>query len=119
MARPLQKAQMNAMQTGTVIHFVLENVLNDIGTKQLAKESEAHIRIIVNKYLNTYFETQLGNTDEFNKRFRYQFMRLSKMLYSVVMRLADEFFSFHHFSAEAFELTIDNDGDVKAGCNSA
>lgn len=112
MARPLQKAQMNAMQTGTVIHYVLENVLNDIGTKQLAKESEAHIRIIVNKYLNTYFETQLGNTDEFNKRFRYQFMRLSKMLYSVVMRLADEF-SHSSFSAEAFELTIDNDGDVK------
>lgn len=112
MARPLQKAQMNAMQTGTVIHYVLENVLNDIGTRQLANESEARIRIIVNKYLNMYFETQLGDTTEFTKRFRYQFMRLSKMLYSVVLRLADEF-SHSSFSAEAFELTIDKDGDVQ------
>lgn len=112
MARPLQKAQMNAMQTGTVIHYVLENVLNDIGTKQLAVESEARIRIIVNKYLNLYFETQLGDTAEFTKRFKYQFMRLSKMLYSVVMRLSDEF-SHSSFSAEAFELTIDKDGDVQ------
>ncbi len=112
MARPLQKAQMNAMQTGTVIHYVLENVLNDLGTQKLARESEAHIRIIVNKYLNQYFETQLGDTSEFTKRFRYQFMRLSKMLYSVVLRLADEF-SHSAFSAQAFELVIDHDGDVK------
>lgn len=112
MARPLQKAQMNAMQTGTVIHYVLENVLSDIGTKKLAGESEARIRIIVNKYLKQYFDTQLGDTSEFSKRFRYQFMRLSKMLYSVVLRLADEF-SHSSFTAEAFELSIDKDGDVQ------
>lgn len=112
MARPLQKAQMNAMQTGTVIHYVLENVLSDVGTEKLAGESEARIRIIVNKYLNLYFDTQLGDTAEFSKRFRYQFMRLSKMLCSVIQRLADEF-AHSSFSAEAFELKIDNDGDVK------
>lgn len=112
MARPLQKAQMNAMQTGTVIHYVLEHVLSEVGTKKLSGESEAHIRIIVNKYLNQYFETQLGDTTEFTKRFKYQFMRLSKMLYSVVIRLADEF-AHSSFQAEAFELSIDQDGDVQ------
>ena len=112
MARPIQKAQMNAMQTGTVIHYVLQNVLENIGTEKLAGESEEHIRIIVNKYLNQYFDTQLGDTAEFSKRFKYQFMRISKMLYSVVMRLADEF-SHSSFTAEAFELSIDKDGDVQ------
>lgn len=112
MARPIQKAQMNAMQTGTVIHYVLQNVLENIGTEKLAGESEEHIRIIVNKYLNQYFDTQLGDTAEFSKRFKYQFMRISKMLHSVVMRLADEF-SHSSFTAEAFELSIDKDGDVQ------
>lgn len=112
MARPLQKAQMNAMQTGTVIHYVLENVLRDLGTRKLAQESEGRIKIIVNKYLREYFETQLGATDILSKRFKYQFMRLSKMLYSVVIRLSQEF-SQTEFDAKAFELIIDKDGDVK------
>lgn len=112
MARPLQKAQMNAMQTGTVIHYVLENVLRDLGTRKLAQENEGRIKIIVNKYLREYFETQLGETDLLSKRFKYQFMRLSKMLYSVVIRLSQEF-SQTEFDAKAFELIIDKDGDVK------
>lgn len=111
-ARPLQKAQMNAMQTGTVIHYVLENVLKDIGTKALAKESEGRIKLIVNKYLREYFETQLGETNTLSKRFEYQFMRLSKMLYSVILRLAQEF-SQSEFEAKAFELKIDRDADVR------
>lgn len=111
-ARPLQKAKMNAMQTGTVIHYVLENVLSEWGTDKLSAESEAHIKIIVHKYLTQYFETQLGDTAEFTSRFKYQFMRVSQMLYSVLLRLKQEF-SNSSFKAEAFELSIDNDGDVK------
>ncbi len=112
MARPLQKAQMNAMQTGTVIHYVLEHVLKDIGTRKLAQENEGHIKLIVNRYLREYFETELGETDILSKRFQYQFMRLSKMLYSVVIRLSQEF-SQSAFDAKAFELKIDKDAEVK------
>lgn len=111
-ARPLQKAQIDAMQTGTVIHFVLEQVLNEWGSDRLAAESDAHIRVIVNKYVAEYFKTQLGDTEVFTERFKYRFMRISKMLYSVLIRIKQEF-SHSSFKAEAFELVIDQDGDVK------
>ncbi|MCD7872211.1 MAG: PD-(D/E)XK nuclease family protein, partial [Clostridiales bacterium] len=112
LARPLQKADLNPMETGTVIHYVLENILSEIGSEKLGSMKSAQIHILVDKYLNNYFTTQLGNISDFTARFRSRFMRLSKMLYSVVSRLADEF-SQSEFEACAFELKIDKDADVK------
>lgn len=37
MARPRMKAQLNAMETGTAIHSVLESIIKDIGSKNLPK----------------------------------------------------------------------------------
>lgn len=112
MAKPRERAEMNAMKTGVVIHYVLEKIISEIGSSKLGKMSKAEIHIAVDKYLREYLDNEMGNTDEFTSRFRYQFMRLSKMLNSVACRLADEF-SQSKFEAKAFELKIDNDSDVK------
>ena len=111
-AKPRERAQMNAMETGTVIHYVLEKIISEIGSKALAQKSSLEIKVLVEKYLSEYLNFQLGNSDEFTGRFKYQFMRLSKMLVSVVNRLKDEF-SQSLFEAKAFELKIDKDGEVK------
>lgn len=110
-AKPREKAELNAMQSGTAIHYVLENILKNQNSS-ISSLSSAQLKVLVDKYLMEYFETQLGNTQELNTRFKYRFMRLSKMLYSVVLRLAQEF-SQSDFEAKAFELKIDKDGDVK------
>lgn len=112
MARPRKKAQMNAMTTGTVIHFVLEKLISEAGSDKLGQMSRQEIKIIVDKYLRLFLKEKMGASDEFTSRFTYQFLRLSKMLYSVAGRLASEF-SQSRFSAKAFELNIDTDGDVK------
>ena len=112
MAKPRQKAEMDAMRTGTVIHYVLEKLIGEVGSESLGKMSESEIKLIVDKYLRCYLKNEMGNSEEFSARFTYQFLRLSKMLYSVVLRLSAEF-SQSAFSAKAFELNIDKDGDVK------
>ena len=112
MAKPRQKAEMDAMQTGTVIHYVLEKLICEVGSEQLGKMSEGEIKHIVDKYLRSYLKNEMGSSGDFSARFTYQFLRLSKMLYSVVLRLAAEF-SQSEFKAKAFELNIDQDGDVK------
>ena len=111
LANPREKAQMGAMETGTVIHFVLENIISEVGSPALGRMSKSEIRRLVDKYLTEYFNTKLGAQDQ-SRRFSYTFMRISKMLYSVVLRLADEF-SQSKFEAKAFELKIDRDGAVK------
>ena len=47
-----------------------------------------------------------------NKHFDYNFKRLSKLVYDVVMHLSNEFKNCD-FEAKAFELSIDKDGEVK------
>ncbi|MDE5605238.1 MAG: PD-(D/E)XK nuclease family protein, partial [Eubacterium sp.] len=112
MAKPRQKAEMDAMRTGTVIHYVLEKLIGEIGSEKLGKMNDGEIRIVVDKYLRYYLKNEMGGSDDFSARFTYQFLRLSKMLYSVVSRLAAEFAQ-SEFEAKAFELNIDKDGDVK------
>ena len=104
-ARPRQKASMDPMQTGTVIHYVLEQIVKQFGSAGLAMLDDSAIALQVNNYLQEYLSTKMGDAEEFTPRFKYQFMRLSKMLVSVVRRLRDEF-SQSDFEAKAFELAI-------------
>lgn len=112
LAKPRITVKMDAMQTGTVIHYVLENIISDVGSKELSQMSRDEINSLVNKYLNKYLSTEILSSESLNKRFIYQFTRLSNMISSVVNRIADEF-SQSDFEAKAFELGIDKDGAVK------
>ena len=114
-ARPRTKAQMDPMQTGTVIHYVLEQIVKEKGSAGLRALSKSEIASLVNTYLSEYLNTKMGDTSTFTPRFRYQFMRLSKMLISVVERLKAEF-EHSDFEPAAFELTI---GDGSEGENVA
>lgn len=103
--RPRTKAEMNAMQTGTVIHFVLEHLVKDVTTKTLVTLDRAQVEELTKKYLKLFFDTKMGDSEQLGARFKYRFMRLSKMLTQVVLRLRDEFMN-SDFEAKAFELSI-------------
>ena len=111
-ARPRAKAEMDPMQRGTLIHYVLEMILSNYGTKALSSMTDNQIKAIVDKYVSDYFENKMGNVLDLTIRFRYNYIRLSKLIYSVVIHLAHEF-SQSDFEAKAFELDIDKDGQVK------
>ncbi len=106
-ARKRTKAELDPMQTGTVIHYVLENLVKDCGAESISNMDKAKICVLVNKYLNEYLQNELGNSDMLNARFKYQLLRLSKMLCCVVERLSEEF-RVSEFVPQAFELTIGN-----------
>ncbi len=108
--RPLLRAQMDLMQTGTVVHYVLEHIVSECGTDGLIALNDSEIMVLVNQYLETYLSTKMGDFDKFTPRFKYQFMRLSKMLIAVVLRLRDEF-SVSDFKAQGFEITIGDGSD--------
>lgn len=107
-ALPRSRAEMDPMQMGTVVHYVLEKIILEKGSKGLSAVEDTEISILVNKYLNDFLLNKMGNSEEFTSRFRYQFMRLSKMLIAVVKRLKSEFEQ-SDFEAKAFELKIGNE----------
>lgn len=111
-ARPRTKAEIDPMKRGTIIHYVLEMILSAYGSKNLSHMTENEIIKIVDKFIDDYFQTQMGNVSDVTVRFKYNYNRLSKLIYSVVIHLAQEF-KCCDFEATAFELGIDKDGLVK------
>lgn len=111
-ARPRTRAEMDPMQRGTLIHYVLEKILSNYGSKKLSQMTEREIKAVVDKLVSEYFENEMGNVSDVTIRFKYNYLRLSKLIYSVVVHLAREFCECD-FEAQAFELGIDRDGLVK------
>lgn len=106
-ARPRIKAEMNPMETGSVIHYVLECIVRDYGSKGLIELNSRQITSEVKKYLKQYLESKMGDYSEFSVRFKYRFMYLSKLISCVVLRLREEFENCD-FEPKAFELSIGN-----------
>lgn len=111
-AQPRKKAEIDPMQRGTLIHYVLEMILSTVGSSALSQMSEDEIILLVDKFTNQYFVEEMGNADSLSIRFNYSYRRLSKLIYAVVIHLAEEF-KHSDFEAKAFELGIDKDGQVK------
>ena len=78
------------MERGTLIHYVLEKLLSEVGTKQLPDYDRKQITALVDGYIEQYFKEEMGDPSDMPSRFRYNFRRLSKMLVDVVCRLAGE-----------------------------
>lgn len=111
-AKPRKKAEIDPMQRGTLIHYVLERILSKVGSKQLSTMSDDDIKLLVDRCIEEYFKNDMGNISDASKRFLYNYKRLSKLVYSVIIHLAKEF-SESDFEARAFELSIDKDGEVR------
>lgn len=107
-AKPRVKAEMDPMQTGTVIHYVLEQMIKDNPKDEFVNFSDEKIVIETNNYLKDFLENKIQSSGRLDSRFNYQFMRLSKMLSFVVIRLRDEFKQ-SDFEPKAFELKIGNE----------
>lgn len=111
-ARPRKKAEINPMERGTLIHYVLEHILSEYGSKKLSLMDKDEIIDCVNKLVYQYFVNVMGNAEDLGERFKYNFKRLSRLIYGVVIHLSEEFKDCE-FEAKAFELSIDKDGEVK------
>lgn len=111
-AKTRKRAEINPMERGTLIHYVLEKILSNYGSKKLSQMDSDEITSLVDGYVQDYFVNVMGSADDLSFRFKYNYKRLSKLIYSVVIHLGQEFRECD-FEAKAFELDIDKDGQVK------
>lgn len=111
-AKPTRVAELDPMQKGTVIHYVLETIIKTYGSEALCKMNEAEIDEKVLDILEGYFALNMSSGQEHSERFGYLYMSLGKTVCAVVKRLIKEF-SVSDFVPVDFELPIDNDSEVK------
>ncbi len=112
-AKPRKIAELDPMQKGTAIHFILENLIAAYGSDGLCTMTKPERDRCVSDMLEEYFKENLTAGAELGERFDYLYRQLGFVVAEVVDRLVSEF-SVSEFEPVAFELSIDNDGEVPA-----
>ncbi len=106
-----KKAELDPMSRGTVIHYVLENLLKKYPGKALSELSEKEREEEVTKLLEEYLSMHMGGEEEKTSRFLFLYRQLKRVLVSVVERIAEEYLVCKFMPVD-FELKMDKDGDI-------
>lgn len=104
-ARPRATAQLDAMRSGTAIHYVLEHIIRERGAGGLASCTPEERRILVEKYLYQYRDAFMGGASAMTARDRYTFSTLVRTVNRLIDRIAEEF-GVCSFEPVDFELDI-------------
>ena len=108
-ATPRRRAELNPLEYGSVVHFVLENLLRDHDIGELCTRED--LNGLITEYLTQYLNDVMGGADMKSARFIYLFRRLSHSLTIMVRQLCEDFAK-SLFTPKSFELSIDGT-DVK------
>lgn len=110
-AQPRKEAELDAAITGTVIHFVFENVLRTYSKQQLTEMSDDELKIVVDNTVNLYLEENMGGTENKSKRFLRHYKTAGNQALTILKRMIEEF-KVCEFSPVDFELSINHDGEI-------
>ncbi|HPZ00862.1 MAG TPA: PD-(D/E)XK nuclease family protein, partial [Clostridiales bacterium] len=104
-AKPRKRAALDPMQSGTIIHYVLENIIKNCTMKSLISMSDLERKAEVERWLSTYAQEQMGGLQDKTLRFTYLYRRLAVTLNDLISRLTEEFANSSFYPVD-FELTI-------------
>lgn len=105
--RPRPKAQITLLETGSLVHYVLERVVAECPDKTFCELSDGRLSALTERLVERFVKEQLG-ASELDERTRYQLERLRQMCILLVRRLADEFRQ-SEFAPVATELMLGRD----------
>lgn len=104
-AKERSVAKLDAANIGTVVHYVLENLLKKHKGEGIYSLSSDTAKKEIEKLLKEYMDKYMGSSAERSRRFVYLYSRLYSSLCVVVERLLCEF-SESDFAPVDFELPI-------------
>lgn len=108
--RALRPAELDPLQTGTLIHDIIHTITR---TNDLSQPIDmAGVKAQIKSELDTYLDTYMGGVKEKTSRFIYLYNRLRDSIYRVVERLHDELAQ-SAFTPVDYEYAISEYSDVK------
>ncbi len=109
-AKKIEPADFNVLQRGTIVHYVLENVIKEYG-KKLSELSRAECDAVTDRYISAYFESVDGFADIVTARMKFLIGKISLIVKDVVYHISREFAQ-TDFNPEYCELKIGKDKTV-------
>lgn len=111
-AYPLRAAELDPMQTGTIIHYILENMLKGNTKTQFLAFSPQQLSRQAAALIQRYVQENTGVDEAYSKKLNYDMERLKWMAADVLVRLQQEFAQ-SDFVPFGFEVRVAEDGDVQ------
>ncbi len=102
------KAELNPLEFGTCVHYILETFLKNHSKSDYASLSSDDISGEIRNILEEYAQVYLGGFKDMSKRSMYLFNRIVKSATLIVEHLIEELLQ-SRFSPDAFELEIGKD----------
>ncbi|MBR5817198.1 MAG: PD-(D/E)XK nuclease family protein, partial [Clostridia bacterium] len=111
-AQKLYPAEFSAMQRGTLIHYVLQRIIEEYG-KDVSKLSSEKCCEAVDAFTDEYLDSISGYRNIENERMSYLVSNIRRSLYYVTERIAKEFAQ-SKFEPVKCELKIGDGGEIPA-----
>lgn len=114
-AQERRRAEFDAPESGTFLHYVLEHVLKDVlgPNGEWRGVSRETVRKSAELWTREYVEAFLGGMENHSDRFRYLFRRLTRTLDRILDNLMEEL-ACSDFRPLDFELSFSDHGDLPA-----
>lgn len=110
-ALPRQKAELNPMERGMVIHDLLYRFVSECGDRMFEMTAE-EIKETAGRYLERYISDVMGGDADKTKRFLASFYRLRAAVANIIARLVAEFRQ-STFKPADFELEVGSSENVE------
>ncbi len=111
--RTRKKAALSPVESGTLIHYVLEKMVKNHGAKGLCSVEGEKLKAEVEELLNEWVKENMGTNALKNNRIKYLLFRLTRTLIRIITHLALEF-SQSEFEPARFEMQINRKSEVKS-----
>lgn len=108
-AYPLKKAELNPLETGTLIHNILYTITKNIDLKN--NYDEKQVKVMIKSELNNYIKNVMGGTKDKTKRFMYLYNRMTVSIFKIVERLHFELLQSEFYPC-GFEYQISDYSDI-------
>ncbi len=106
--RERRTAQIDAMEYGSFVHYILECFIKKYDKATLCSLSDDAVMIDIKAIMAQYAQLHFGGTEDKSDRFMYLYTRVSNSAFHLIKHIIGEF-SQSSFSPEAFELDIGED----------
>lgn len=107
-AREIKRAEINPLEYGTLVHFILERFFSQFAKSDYSKLSDEKILDFVNKNLEDYTNEYFGGSEDKTKSFLFKLSTLKENVILLLSHIVEEL-SQSDFDVADCELSIGND----------
>ncbi len=108
---PRKRAEYSPLESGTAVHFVLEMLLRQVGSRGLRDLSDEELQEKISALLQDHIRQMAGDPEQLSTRLKYQFQRLVSALFLLARHLGEDFGQ-SLFQTEGVEVPVGEWGTV-------